>query len=101
MKTDKTEQENILLKEIDPTWALTISSKLEHKISYLCLQLPSTEWSGVLYYSVNTENKTLVGEDVQLLDVGTAATTEFDLSPEVVSYMVENDLLDCQTGLIH
>ena len=93
--------DNILLKEIDPTWALTISSKLEQKISYLCLQLPSTEWSGVLYYSVDSDNHTLIGQDVQLLDVGTAATTEFDITPEVISYMAENDLLDCQTGLIH
>lgn len=93
--------DNILLKEIDPTWALTISSKLENKISYLCLQLPSTEWSGILYYSVDSDNHTLIGQDVQLLDVGTSATTEFDITPEVISYMVENDLLDCQTGLLH
>lgn len=92
---------NILLKEIDPTWALTISSKLEHKISYLCLQLPSTEWSGILYYSVDSDQNILIGQDVQLLNIGTTVATEFDISPEVISYMTENDLLDCQTGLIH
>lgn len=36
------------------------------------------------------------------MDVGSAAYTEFNMSPEVISYMTENpELLDYQSGLIH
>lgn len=36
------------------------------------------------------------------MDIGNAAYTEFDMSPDVISYMAENpELLDCQMGLIH
>lgn len=36
------------------------------------------------------------------MDIGTAAYTEFDMSPDVISYMTNNpELLDCQMGLIH
>ena len=36
------------------------------------------------------------------MDIGTAAYTEFDMSPDVISYMADNpELLDCQMGLIH
>ncbi len=36
------------------------------------------------------------------MDIGSAAYTEFDMSPDVVGYMTENiELLDYQMGLIH
>ena len=36
------------------------------------------------------------------MDVGSVAYTEFDMSPDVISYMAEHpELLDCKMGLIH
>lgn len=35
------------------------------------------------------------------MDLGESAFTDFVESPEIISYMVDNDLLDCYTGLIH
>ena len=35
------------------------------------------------------------------MDIGTEASTEFDMTPDVISYMTDNDLLDYQVGLIH
>ena len=35
------------------------------------------------------------------MDIGSSTYTEFDMNPYVISYMTDNDLLDCQVGLIH
>ena len=35
------------------------------------------------------------------MDIGTTAYTEYNESPDIVSYMIEKDLLDCHRGLIH
>ena len=35
------------------------------------------------------------------MDIGSAATTEFEVTADVASYMLDNDLLDCKQALIH
>lgn len=35
------------------------------------------------------------------MDLGESTFTDFVESPEIIAYMVDNDLLDCYTGLIH
>ena len=48
------------------------------------------------------ENLVITCKDIYVMDIGTSAYTEFDMSPDVISYMTDNtDLLDCQMGLIH
>lgn len=87
------------------TFKLIITDKVEKKIRYTCQQIWKDEWSGTLFYKPegNFEDGSLTirCEDIFIMDVGTAAYTEFDMSPDVISYMVEHDLLDCQMGLIH
>lgn len=85
---------------------MVVTEKVENKIRYICQQLPTVEWSGVLFYttqgSFKDNNLKVICQDIYLMDVGSAAYTEFNMSPEVISYMTENpELLDYQSGLIH
>ena len=73
-------------------------------IRHLCGRIPDREWSGVLFYTVTgtfEEGLTVQCKDICLMDVGSATYTEFDTSPDIAGYMVENDLLDCYLGLVH
>lgn len=86
--------------------ALYISMAAEYKIRALCSMLPNREWSGVLFYEVeggfdDLNAMKLHVKDFMTLDIGSGTFTEFEMTPDVCAYMVENNLLNCQTGLIH
>lgn len=88
------------------TYKIIIPSKVERLIRFLCERVWDTEWSGVLFYtpSGTFEDGTLEirCEDILPMDVGTTTYTEFNMSPDVISYMAQKpELLDCKTGLIH
>ena len=88
------------------TFKLIIPEEVEKKIRYICQQIWKDEWSGTLFYKPEGkfEDGTLVIRcvDIYVMDIGTAAYTEFDMSPDVISYMTDNpELLNCQMGLIH
>lgn len=92
--------------EKSDTFKLIIPEEVEKKIRFICQQIWKDEWSGTLFYKPegSFEDGTLAIRcvDIYVMDVGTAAYTEFDMSPDVISYMAENpELLDCQMGLIH
>jgi hypothetical protein len=73
-------------------------------IRHLCGRIPDKEWSGVLFYTVTgtfEEGLTVYCKDICLMDVGSATYTEFDTSPDIAGYMVENNLIDCYMGLVH
>lgn len=73
-------------------------------IRHLCGRIHDKEWSGVLFYTVTgtfEEGLTVYCKDICLMDVGSSTYTEFDTSPDIAGYMVENDLLDCHLGLVH
>lgn len=94
------------LTKMSSTYKLIITKELEDKIRYLCQKIWKDEWSGTLFYTHEGkfEDGSLVikGVDLFLMDVGSAAYTEFDMSPDVISYMTDNpELLECQMGLIH
>lgn len=85
---------------------LDISMAAEYKIRALCSMLPNREWSGVLFYEVeggfeDLNYMKLHVKDFMTLDIGSNVFTEFEVTPDVCAYMVDNNLLDCQTGLIH
>lgn len=84
---------------------MVIPSYVEERIRLACASVPNLEWSGVLFfkYKGNFEdgNLQVVCKDILLMDVGSAAYTEWAADAEVISYMAENDLLDCQMGIIH
>lgn len=93
-----------LLEKLD-TYKLVIPEEMQRKIKMWCSVSPHTEWSGTLFYrhSGTFEGKDLVITVVDFLvsDVGTGTYTEYDVKPEVISYMLDNSLLDCKCGLIH
>lgn len=86
-------------------YKLIIPKKVEDKIRYTCKQVWNTEWSGVLFFkyegSFDNDDLTIICEDICIMDIGSTTYTEFDMNPYVISYMTDNDLLDCQVGLIH
>lgn len=103
---DTKEKTPISLIKMASTYNMVIPQKVENKIRHICNKVWDVEWSGTLFYkySGSFENKDLVitCEDIYVMDIGTSAYTEFDMSPDVIGYMAENpELLDCQIGLIH
>lgn len=104
MEEKKVQKELILVKRSD-TYNIVIPEEVEAKIRFLCSKVWDTEWSGVLFYkpSGNFEDGTLSIRciDIFPMDIGNATYTEFDMSPDVIGYMADNNLLDCQMGLIH
>ena len=87
-------------------YKLIIPAEVERKIRFVCQKVWSTEWSGTLFFTHegSFENDDLVIRcvDIYIMDIGTQAYTEFDMNPDVISYMCENpELLDCQMGLIN
>ena len=85
---------------------LVIDGLLEAKIRYLCDKFPGTEWSGISFYTVesgNLEDNSLVlrVKDFYLLDIGDSVYTEYDPTPEMLGYQIDNDLLDCYWMLTH
>lgn len=87
------------------TFNIIISQEVEAKIRYLCSKINNIEWSGFLFYtyegSIQNKDLKIICKDIYLKDIGTSGYTEFDTSLDETAYMVDKDLLDCQTGLIH
>ena len=108
MDTTKDIQENTLLPLVkgQSTYKLIVPEKVEEKIRYLIRKFPSTEWSGVLFYSHtgNFEDNDLVitCQDIYPMDLGTMGWTEFKMSEDVAAYMADNlEVFEYETGLIH
>lgn len=87
---------------------IVIPAEVEKKIRFLCKNIWDVEWSGVLFYKVKGafEDKSLTIRCVDLfqMDIGTSAYTEFNVSPDVATYMVDHpELLEegIYQGLIH
>lgn len=87
---------------------IVIPAEVEKKIRFLCKNMWDVEWSGVLFYKVEGafEDKSLTIRCVDLfqMDIGTSAYTEFNVSPDMATYMVDHpELLEegIYQGLIH
>ena len=104
METIKQKQD-IQLRECKDSYKLIIPERVEKMIREWCSLSPNNEWSGTLFYTVegSFENKDLVltAQDFYVLDIGTSGFTRYKVTPEICNYMIEHDLLDCKTGLIH
>ena len=95
-----------LKKNEQSSYKMIITKELERKIRFICSKIHNIEWSGVLFYTHEGEfeDNSLVikAVDLVVLDIGDATTTHFQCSnPDVITYMVDNDLLDCDMALIH
>lgn len=88
------------------SYKMIIPEKVEEKIRYLQRKYPSTEWSGVLFYtyegSFETNDLVITCQDIFPMDLGNATYTEYNMSSDVTKYIAENpDLFTCMTGLVH
>ena len=98
---------NDMAKQSSYGGEILITDNLENKIRFMCSRLPDNEWSGVLFYKVDDKtsifdkNIKIKAIDMIVMDIGSATFTEYEMTPEVSGYMVDNDLLDCKIGLIH
>lgn len=99
------EEKSILVKNHINSYKLIVRDKLENKIRFLCSRFYNTEWSGVLFWTISGsfESKDIIvyAEDFLLMDIGGATTTAFEMSPKVISYMTENNLMNTYVGLMH
>lgn len=87
---------------------IVIPTEVEKKIRFLCKNIWDVEWSGILFYKVEGafEDKSLTIRCVDLfqMDIGASAYTEFNVSPDMATYMVDHpELLEegIYQGLIH
>lgn len=99
-------KEEIPLLSGSATYNIIIPDHVEIKILHLCTRINSVEWSGILFYNAKGSFKdndlSITCCDILLMDIGSGGATDFDMTPEVAKYMVDNpELMDCQMGLIH
>lgn len=85
---------------------LIIPQSVQNKIDRAIFNLPSTEWSGVLFYTMEGkfESVKITVRDFVILDIGQSAHTLIDYKPSMVElsgYIADNELEDCLMGLIH
>lgn len=90
------------------TYKMIITEELEKKFQYYLNRFPSTEFSGTLFYKTTgsfvNNDLVITAIDFLLQDIGSSTYTEFEQSPDVVSYMVEHpELLEegVYQGLVH
>lgn len=88
------------------TYKMTVPENVEEKIRYLIRKFPSTEWSGILFYThqgtFEDNDLAITCQDIFPMDLGTSGWTEFKMSEDVAAYMAENiELFDCEMGLVH
>lgn len=85
---------------------MIVPKGVEEKIRYLIRKFPTTEWSGVLFYTYEgtfeEDNMLITCQDIFPMDLGSAGWTEFNMSSDVAAYMGRNpDLFECQLGVVH
>lgn len=108
METAIQEPKLLELIKRSSTFKLIVTEELERKIRYYLDRFPDTEYSGTLFYRVTGSfeemNLEVTAFDFLLQDIGTSTYTEFNMSADVIAYMVDNpELLDenVYQGLMH
>lgn len=87
-------------------YKMHVPANVEEKIRYLLRKYPSTEWSGVLFYTFTgtfeDENLEITCKDIYPMDLGNATFTSYIMDANVAGYISDNpDLFECDLGLIH
>jgi hypothetical protein len=95
--------EKQLIIEQEKIGTLKLHDKLIAKIMYNCSLIHNREWSGVLFYKHNGDwdNLEIEAVDMLLMDLGEPAFTQFNVTADIMNYMVMNDLIEYHVGLIH
>jgi hypothetical protein len=94
-----------ILLDSKPT--LIITEELQKKIDYLHSQIRNKEWSGILFCEVggsisDPNNLVFTGKDIFLMDIGSAAYTEYTFNEELMdAYDANPELMDLKICQIH
>lgn len=97
----------LALKKSNTSYKMIIPKNVEAQIRHLCSVIHDVEWSGVLFYkktgSIETNDLVITCIDICIMDIGSATYTRFIDSPDVITYRVENNLLEegIYEALIH
>lgn len=87
------------------SFKMIVPAKVENKIRILLNSIYNIEWSGVLFYTYtgSFENNDLLitCEDIYPMNIGNSVYTEFENTPDIAGYIVDNQLFDCCHGLCH
>ena len=92
--------------KMSATFKMVIPAEVERKIRYLLRKFPSTEWSGVLFYthegSFENNDIIITCKDIFPMDLGSSTYTDFNMNEDVAAYTADNiELFDCELGLCH
>lgn len=105
---EKKKEKKLELLHQQTIYKMVIPQEVEKKIRLLCREIHNVEWSGVLFYKTTGafEDKTLTITcvDIFQMDEGTGGYTEYDMSPDVCSYICDHpELMEAgiYQGLIH
>lgn len=108
MEEKKKEEKKLELIHQQFIYKMVIPQEVEKKIRLLCREIHDIEWSGVLFYKVNgtfeDKSLTITCVDIFQMDEGTSGYTEYEESPDIISYMCDHPELltpDVFRGLIH
>lgn len=89
---------------------LVIPKKVEEKIRFMCNKIGNVEWSGVLFYKVESKYKSFekdpkscfIIEDFLLMDIGSGTYTEYEMNTDLGGYIADHpELALCCIGNIH
>lgn len=90
------------------SYNIHVPIEVENKIRVLCREIHNVEWSGILFYKINGsfEDGNLQVEcvDIFQMDEGSSGYTEFNMSADVMTYMIDHPELMSEgvyQGLIH
>lgn len=105
---EKKEEKKLELLHQQTIYKMVILQEVEKKIRLLCREIHNVEWSGVLFYKVNgafeDKSLTITCVDIFQMDEGTGGYTEYDMSPDVCTYICDHpELMEAgiYQGLIH
>lgn len=105
---EKKKEKKLELLHQQTIYKMVIPQEVEKKIRLLCREIHNVEWSGVLFYKVSgafeDKSLTITCVDIFQMDEGTGGYTEYDMSPDVCSYICDHpELMEAgiYQGLIH
>lgn len=104
---EQTTKKKLRLVNSQLCYDIYIPKEVEQKIRTLCREVHDVEWSGVLFYTVKgsfeTKDLEIHCVDIFPMDIGNSTYTEFRMSPDVTTYIVDHPELmtTVYQGLIH
>jgi proteasome lid subunit RPN8/RPN11 len=92
--------------QLTPSLKVKMPENVYNKIKYACTKIPSVEWSGVLFYTVEgsikePEKMVLVLQDILPMQKGVSSYTEYTFDERVIEFITKEGREDWKMGHIH